>query len=172
MKALEAGFLASGAELAESQRILAAVEACPAFQTASVVLAYMSMRGEVRTEDRVRRWSREKTVLLPLVVPDGLELRIYEEGKLAAGYAGIAEPSTQARLYEASAVEFAIVPGIAFAHDPSSPSKIWRMGRGKAFYDRLLPALHCPVAGVCFPFRVLDSIPVDPWDRPLDLLFY
>ena len=25
--------------------------------------------------------------------------------------------------------------------------------------------------GVAFPFRLVDRLPLDPWDRPLDLLF-
>ena len=46
------------------------------------------------------------------------------------------------------------------------------MGRGKGFYDRLLPQLKCPVAALAFPFRLLESIPLDDWDVPVKYLFY
>lgn len=55
---------------------------------------------------------------------------------------------------------------------PPHVGKVRRLGRGKGFYDRLLPQLRCPAIGICYPFRVLDAVPADPWDRPLDGLVY
>lgn len=50
--------------------------------------------------------------------------------------------------------------------------RYYRMGRGGGFYDRLIPALTCPIFAVAYPFRVLDSIPLDEWDRPVNRLFH
>ena len=111
-------------------------------------------------------------MLIPLVTPSGLELREYRPDCLVSGYAGIPEPSAGAPLCRPDEVDFAFVPGVAFSRgQEGEPGRIWRLGRGKACYDRLLPSLHCPVAGVAFPFRLVDRLPLDPWDRPLDLLF-
>lgn len=44
-----------------------------------------------------------------------------------------------------------------------------RLGRGKGFYDRLLPRLRnaCKV-GVCFPFQFFDGIPSESHDVMMD----
>ncbi len=62
-----------------------------------------------------------------------------------------------------SAVDLAVVPGMAF--DKSGN----RLGRGKGYYDRLLPLIGYKYKiGICFPFQFLDSIPVEPTDIPVD----
>ena len=40
-------------------------------------MAYYSLTDEVDTHEFVRKWSREKRILLPVVVGDDLELRVY-----------------------------------------------------------------------------------------------
>ncbi len=170
MKAAEKDFLASGKAGAESERILGKLEQSPEFRNAETVLAYMSIPGEVLTGGFLSAWYGRKKLLLPLVTPDGLELREYRPDCLVPGYAGILEPGADSELYMPGDVDFAFVPGVAFSVDGQS-GKVWRLGRGKAYYDRLLASLECRVAGVAFPFRLLDDIPVDPWDRPLDMLF-
>ena len=61
----------------QSAEILAALEAHPAFRAAHIVLLYYSLKDEVDTHEFVRKWSREKRILLPVVVGDDLELRVY-----------------------------------------------------------------------------------------------
>lgn len=172
MKAMQREFLASGRQEQESERILGELERSPEFVSARTVLGYMAIPGEVLTEGFIRRWSAYKRMLIPLVTPSGLELREYRPDCLVSGYAGIPEPSAGAPLCRPDEVDFAFVPGVAFSRgQEGEQGRIWRLGRGKACYDRLLPSLHCPVAGVAFPFRLVDRLPLDPWDRPLDLLF-
>ena len=60
-----------------STQILAALEAHPAFRAASTVLLYYSLKDEVETHTFVQKWSKKKRILLPVVVDDDLELRIY-----------------------------------------------------------------------------------------------
>jgi 5-formyltetrahydrofolate cyclo-ligase len=59
-------------------------------------------------------------------------------------------------------VELAIVPGIAF--DRSNH----RLGRGRGYYDRLLPQLNSYILGICFDFQLFDAIPYDEYDVPMD----
>lgn len=47
------------------------------FQDARTVLLYWSMDDEVFTHDYVCKWAGEKTVLLPCVKGDVLELRVF-----------------------------------------------------------------------------------------------
>ena len=61
----------------QSANILAALEAHPAFRAANTVLLYNSLNDEVDTHAFIQKWSSEKRILLPVVVGDDLELRIY-----------------------------------------------------------------------------------------------
>jgi 5-formyltetrahydrofolate cyclo-ligase len=63
-------------------------------------------------------------------------------------------------------VDFAVVPGLAFTPDGQ------RMGRGKGYYDRLIPQLtHAVKVSVAFPFQLCEQIPQDPWDERVDVVF-
>lgn len=137
------------------------------FQKASCVLAYMALKGEVETAEFLAKWAKNKRMVIPKVVGDELELRLYDPNCLVEGYAGILEPSGEALIVPPTEIQLALVPGLAFARDTQRPDLVWRMGRGKGFYDRFLPSLNCPVYGVAFPFRVVPELPLDPWDKPL-----
>ena len=58
-------------------------------------------------------------------------------------------------------IDLVLVPGRAF--DASGR----RLGRGKGFYDRFLPALgpHVATIGVCFSVQLLERVPTDEHDR-------
>lgn len=179
MKSLEAEFLASGdlfslhGPVEETVRIMSELERLEQFRSASCVLAYMSMPGEVQTPDYVARWrAAGKRVVLPRVVGETLELREYDPALTVSGYRGIPEPSEAAPLVSPSEVGLAVVPGVAFSFQkgPDGVERFYRLGRGGGFYDRLLPMLDCPLVGVCYPFRFVDNLPLDEWDMPLDLV--
>ena len=63
---------------------------------------------------------------------------------------------------DASCLELIIVPAVAL------DGKRNRLGRGKGFYDRLLSTTDCPTIGVACDFQLVDEVPVEPHDRPLD----
>lgn len=145
-----------------SARIWAEVEAMPEFAAAGTVLVYASLPDEVPTQAFIEKCSAYKRVVLPVVEGDFLRLRLYDPDKLVNGYMNIKEPSSDAEEIAPSMVELALVPGVAFTRDGA------RMGRGKGFYDRLLPSLNCPKVGICFPCQLVSEIPLDSWDVPLD----
>ncbi len=64
----------------------------------------------------------------------------------------------------ASAPVLALVPGRAFDRRGT------RLGRGGGTFDRILAKLACPRAGVGYDEQVVESLPVEPHDAPLDLL--
>ena len=49
-------------------------------------------------------------------------------------------------------------------------SRCNRMGRGKGFYDKLLPLLRCPKVGLGYDFQIVESVPCDVHDMPLDMV--
>jgi 5-formyltetrahydrofolate cyclo-ligase len=58
----------------------------------------------------------------------------------------------------------ALVPGVVFDQEGR------RLGRGKGFYDRLLPSVGGPLCGVAFDWQVLPAIPVEPHDHVLNYI--
>lgn len=130
------------------------------------ILLYYSMKGEVDTHDLVDTLRRQgKAVLLPKVLDDGkLALIPYtgRENMLEAGSFHILEPQGEPFTNYAD-IDVAVVPGIAFTADGR------RMGRGGGYYDRLLPLLHNTwKIGLCFPFQLMDDIPTEEHDIPMD----
>lgn len=131
---------------------------------ARTVLLYHSLPDEVCTHELLRHASSEgKHVLLPVVVGDDLELREYiDEGSMAEGAFHIQEPTGQLFTDYAS-IDLAVIPGVAFTANGM------RLGRGRGFYDRLLPRLrHTLKIGICWPFQLLDDIPAEPHDVRMD----
>jgi len=146
-----------------SQVIWGKVEQLSAFRDSKVVMAYWSMNDEVYTHDFVKKWAQDKTIVLPAVNKDVLELRIFEgmhsveEGERY----GILEPSGSS-LAAPKLVDFIIVPGVAFDRQNN------RLGRGKAYYDKLLRDIAAYRVGVCFDFQYVDSVPTDEHDVAVD----
>lgn len=146
----------------QSADILAALEAHPAFRAAHTVLLYYSLQDEVDTHEFVQKWSEEKRILLPVVVGNELELRVYTGPRdLATGAYGIEEPTGEL-FTDYQAIDFAVIPGVAF--DAAGN----RLGRGKGYYDRLLPRLTAFKAGICFPFQFVEDVPAEPFDIGMD----
>lgn len=145
---------------------LEALEARDEFVSAHTVLIYMALPDEVPTEEFIRKWSSSKRIVLPVVRGTELELREYDPLKLAPGAFGILEPGEDSALVDPSEIELAVLPGMAFDRCGS------RLGRGKGYYDRLLPSLRCPKAGLCQPWRIVPSVPSEPWDARVDFVIF
>ena len=134
----------------------------PRWQEARTVLLYHSLPDEPDTHAFVRQWAGKKRILLPVVVGDDLELRVYtDDGSLRTGAFHIAEPTGKA-FTDYAAIDLAIVPGVAFDREGN------RLGRGKGYYDRLLPRLKAYKIGLCFPFQLVESIPAEAHDVRMD----
>ena len=105
----------------------------------------------------------KKQLLLPVVVGEELELRLFQNmNELKIGSFGIAEP-TGPLFTDYTKIDFVAVPGMAFDRNGH------RLGRGKGYYDRLLPRLtNAYKAGICFPYQVVDEVPVEPTDITMD----
>jgi 5-formyltetrahydrofolate cyclo-ligase len=57
-----------------------------------------------------------------------------------------------------------IVPGLAFDREG------YRLGRGGGYYDRYLIGKTCRKIGLCRPELLVDRLPRDEWDIPVDLV--
>lgn len=148
-----------------SDTIFAQIEETEAFKKASSILSYWSMSDEVMTHKAVERWSKYKKVYLPLIKGNDLELVRFEGIKRMKPEPvfGILEPTSDNKV-EISEIDLVIVPGVAF------DSSCNRMGRGKGYYDRLLSESVAAKIGVAFNFQIVDNVPVDTHDVPLDMV--
>ena len=145
-----------------SDDICRSVMADGAWRASGVVLLYHALADEVCTDMLIRSAEiMNKTILLPVVVGDELELRVYEgRESLTLGSYGILEPTgTLFPESEYHKIDLAIIPGMAFDEHRN------RLGRGKGYYDRLLPKIsNAYKIGVCFPFQLMECIPSEPHD--------
>ena len=151
-----------------SQAVCACVLQTAAWEQAKVVLLYHALPDEVDTARLLEEGlSAGKQLLLPVVVGDELELRVYEdEQTMKRGSYGILEP-TGRRLAEAEydQIDLVVVPGVAFDR------RGYRLGRGKGYYDRLLPKLrNAYKMGVCWPVQWVEEVPCEAFDVRMDVV--
>ena len=129
------------------------VEHNEVFQRARVVLAYWSMDDEVFTHDFVCKWAEEKTILLPCVKGDELEIRYFDGREKLCPGEGYAIPEPVGRLFtDLNKIDVILVPGVAFDRTLN------RLGRGKGFYDKILSQTKACKIGICFDFQLLYRI--------------
>ena len=150
---------------AQSASIWERLEQNQAFKDATDILIYWSMDDEVQTPAFIDKWSAlGKRFYLPSIQGDDLIVKLYD-GKLHPGEQfGIPEPDGKP-VTDLSPITLVLVPGRAF--DAAGN----RMGRGRGFYDRLLPQLpHAIKAGVCFDCQKLPCVPTDDNDIKMDFV--
>ncbi|MBO7067453.1 MAG: 5-formyltetrahydrofolate cyclo-ligase [Bacteroidaceae bacterium] len=132
------------------------------WRLATTMLLYYPLPDELDVRPLIKTAHQAcHRVLLPVVVGEDLELRVYQgEESLRVGAYNIMEPVGP--LFSAEEywqIQIAIVPGMAF------DSSGHRLGRGKGYYDRLLPQLtEAYKIGVCYPFQFLAEVPFDLYD--------
>ena len=142
--------------LMRSVELWAAVAELPEYRSASTVMAFTSFGSEPDTEPLFARVRAEgKRVLVPRI-EDGNIVVVDADGPTVRSRIGVEEPQGLALPFEL--VEFVLVPGLAFTTDG------YRLGYGGGFYDRFLPRVQAPNAGVCFAEQVVDTLPVEAHD--------
>lgn len=149
-----------------SERVVAALCATPQWQQAHTVLLYHSLPDEVDTHQLIGSALQDgKRVLLPVVVGDDLELRFLPTpDALREGAFHILEP-TGAPITDYAAIDLAVIPGVAFTPDGR------RLGRGRGYYDRLLPRLNgVTKIGVCWSFQLITQLPTEAHDIAMDFV--
>ncbi len=156
------------------KRMSAAIErslhTLPQWKTCSHLCTFVGSKpGEVDTLGIiVAALDDGKKICVPVVDPHSLELTLApltDPGTLAPGHFGILEPAGAPRLSpDEPDWDLALVPGLAFGRDGS------RLGFGRGYYDRLLPARRTFRIALAFGFQVLDRVPVLPHDTPVDLI--
>ena len=164
--------LATSPEERRSQEVALAgrFEDLPGFAEAASVLLYASaFPEEVDTRPMIGRAAElGKRIILPSVDRRNRRLILSEVADigrdLVAGHRGIPEPRAVCPEIDPLAVDWVLVPGLAF------DDRGHRLGRGGGYYDRLLPMLRpeAPRWGLIFDAQWFEDLPIEPHDRPMD----
>jgi len=150
----------------KSQDICAWILDDGVFWASHYILLYSPLPDEVDVTPLIcAAYNAGKTVLLPVVNGENLVLKRFSGFKsMSKGAFNISEPTgEQFPTSDYSKIDLAIIPGMSFDHHRH------RLGRGKGYYDRLLPLLtNAYKMGICFDFQYLDEIPSEGWDVVMD----
>jgi 5-formyltetrahydrofolate cyclo-ligase len=149
-----------------STRIFSLLEELEHFRSAKTILVYWSLDDEVQTHSTAKKWSAEKKILLPVVYNEILLIREFsgEHNLKKSEKLTLMEPAGN-NFTLMDQIDLAVVPGMAFDRNYN------RLGRGKGYYDKLLPNLTKAFKiGVCFDTQLFEGIPVEKYDIKMDMI--
>lgn len=150
-----------------SKGVTSFVTSEPQWEQSKVVLLFNSLPDEIDCGYLIRdAVCSGKTVILPVVDGDTLSLVKYDPDHLVVGSFGIMEPDCSCEEVSPEDIDLAIIPARAYSMLGV------RLGRGKGYYDRLLPQLACPKWGICYTCQLIPDLPSDKWDIPVDRVFF
>ncbi len=142
----------------------------PQFQHSKVVMFFLSLPQETDTTPAIlNAWQHGKTVTVPKVLWRQKRMIPVQIDSLENGFstevAGLRNPiaGTPVPLEE---VDLVVVPGLAFDRNGN------RLGTGNGYYDNFFEDKHLVATrcGLSFSEQLIDSIPIDEHDKPMDLL--
>ncbi len=150
-------------------RVLAALAGQP---LAGWTLAlYQAMPGEVDLGSLAPALAVQGATLVYPRITDRasreLEFAPAPESGWEEGPYGIREPHSSSPAVAPGLIDLIFVPGVAFGPNGE------RLGMGKGFYDRFLPAVRpdCMRWSAAFDFQVVSALEQAPWDQPVHRLF-
>lgn len=147
-----------------SQAIVQRIQSLDSFAQAQRIGLYHALPDEPNLSFLLEEFHHKKELFIPRVEGDDIAFYAYtgEKDLDRHGAYGIAEPTADmSAAIDPSSLDLLLVPGVAFDRNGN------RMGRGKGYYDRFLPATHAKLIGITFSYRLLDTLPTDPWDLPM-----
>jgi 5-formyltetrahydrofolate cyclo-ligase len=164
------GSIPETSRVAMSKAIAGFVTSLPEVITARSIQLYLPMPGhtEVSTLPLVDALSAmDKQLSVPVVQESDLYSAAYRKGdplKIAAF--GQPEPEAVVMVDESN-LDVILIPLLAFDR------RGYRIGYGKGYYDRFLHRLYSlgirpSRIGLAFSLQMIDEVPSDPWDEPLD----
>ncbi|MGI5893601.1 MAG: 5-formyltetrahydrofolate cyclo-ligase [Candidatus Merdivicinus sp.] len=149
--------------------ILKKILALPEYQTARLVLTYVSTPIEVDTLQLIENAFQDgKRVAVPYCIPGKIDMvfcEIFSQKDLSPGTFGVLEPDPQIQpVLNDYPDSICILPGLSF------DLKGYRLGYGKGYYDRFLSRYSGTKIGVCYSACLRAVLPHGRYDKMADAL--
>lgn len=140
----------------------------PEVRRAHSVMVYLTYKSELPTEFVIEMLRAEgKALYAPRIGPCGhlLAAQLPPDVELRSGPYDVPEP-VGTECVDPRQLDAVIVPGVAF--DLSGR----RLGFGKGYYDRFLPALRPEAVkvGLVYDLQLVPEVPAGPNDVPVDII--
>lgn len=142
----------------------------PQFQSASSIMMYLSLPHEVDTSEAIlHAWQLGKAVAVPKISWQQRRMIAVEINSLETGFStsasGLRSPETGVPM-PFEEINLVVTPALGFDRKGN------RLGRGGSFYDSFFTdeKFRASKCGFAFAEQVVDSIPVDSTDVPVDFL--
>ena len=141
----------------------------PSIIEGNTIAITISNKREVDTIPIIESlWKAEKKVVVPKCNAQNRTMQFYKIenfNQLEIVYMDLREPIPElTELVTAEQIDCMIVPGIVF--DKSG----YRIGYGGGYYDRYLEHFKGQLISLAFHFQVVESIPKDSHDIPVNLI--
>ena len=142
--------------------------ALPAVAEADVILLYHGMGAELDTARLIPALlDMGKTVALPRCTdePGIMDARPVEKDTVLIRHRyGMLEPGPDRPVVSPGEIDLVLVPGLAFDR------RGYRLGQGGGYYDRYLPQTKAVTVALCRSCFLLDAVPREEHDAPVDLV--
>ena len=139
------------------------------YKNAKTVLVYFSIKNEPNVlliaEHALKS---NKRIAFPISETRDLTLvfkYVNSFDELVEGAYSIPEPPMCAEGYVNTSETLCIVPGLVFDRLGM------RLGYGKGYYDRFLSSFKGTTLGLCYADMLVDELPVEKTDVPIDIIF-
>lgn len=135
-----------------------------------IIMLFLSMPDEPQTEllilDALERGKRVCVPLLGAKFGFMSAAEIHNLDDLTAGRLGLKMPDpAKAEILAPADIDLVIVPAVVFDQSGN------RIGMGAGYYDRFLPqATNSKFLGLAWDFQVVDALPHEPHDIPVQYL--
>lgn len=146
-----------------AEEVFDRLEKTAAFLLSNKIMMYHSLPDELDTHEFLKKWAGKKRFFLPRINGVNLEVLPYDESRLELGSFHIEEP-TGNEITNPEEIEMVVVPAVAYDR------KGKRLGRGKGFYDRFLAQTKATKVGVGYEFQLVDELPAEDHDIPMDMV--
>lgn len=155
-----------------SDRIIETLKQTPEYQSARIIMCFVSFEDEVMTHQFIKDALAEgKKIYVPHIIREEkimvpAEVLDFDED-LEPGYYGILSPREEdIRLKDKSEIDLVVTPGVLFDR------KGYRIGYGAGFYDRFFSSIDpaVPKIAIAFSLQQTDEVPTDEFDIPVDRL--
>ena len=154
----------------KSHRICRNLVSTAQFQGASLVMMYLPLAYEVDTSEVIlQAWQSGKSVSVPRISWQQRHMIAVEINSLETGLStsafGLRSPVTGVPV-PFEEIDLVVVPALGFDRKGN------RLGRGSSYYDRFFTdnELRACKSGLAFAEQVVDSIPAESTDVPVDFL--